>query len=76
MKKNDREMTGVLYGRVQEFWVRKHIIITTRSIAVVLYRLCRIPVLPINEFFCLGGRNEIFRKNIGNLWKHTVKSRL
>ena len=28
-EKNDREMTGVLYGGVQGFWVRKDIIITT-----------------------------------------------
>ena len=29
MKKNDREMTGVLYGGVKGFRVRKDIIITT-----------------------------------------------
>ena len=28
-EKNDIEMTGVLYGGVQRFWVRKDIIITT-----------------------------------------------
>ena len=28
-EKNDREMTGGLYGGVQGFWVRKDIIITT-----------------------------------------------
>ena len=29
VKKNQKKMTGVLYGRVQEFWVRRCIIITT-----------------------------------------------
>ena len=33
--RNDRDMTGVLYGGVRGFWVRRNIIITT----IVLY-LC------------------------------------
>ena len=36
-EKNDREMTGGLYGGVQGFWVRKDIIITTFATAHMLH---------------------------------------
>ena len=41
MKKNDREMTGVLYKGVQGFWVRKNIFLTT----CILFLLRTIPVI-------------------------------
>ena len=37
MEKNDKKMTGVLYGGVQKFWVRRCIIITTEFVCKTRY---------------------------------------
>ena len=59
--KNDRDMTGVLYGGVQGFWVRRCSFITTavgrrrtrpRAIPLALTKISRIDGLP---FFLTHG---------------------
>ena len=50
MKRNDREMTGVLYGGVRGFWARKNIIITTH--------IQKTLALPITKFTLISQQNS------------------